>query len=197
MSFESGKSMAGSGALLLVIGAFVPLLSIGGSGASRLVIYTSPFLSIAGIILLFVGMKNLADYYHENNIFSNARYAVIFGIMGMVAVGFFLLALMFGVRLFGSEPPAFVDYNGFIASIGAIVSLIPVLIVALVFYILMAVYFRKSVQLACKQVWRSIIRNRRITITHRCSLEYNHNRPDSDIHRLDTAHSGTLLRRDT
>lgn len=141
--------MASVGALLLVIGALAPFLSISNFGASRLPIaralYTSvPVLSIGGIILLFVGMKNLAKYYDENSIFSNTRYAVIFGIIGMVAVGFFLLASLFGIRLFGSEPPAGVDYNGFIDSIGAIVSLIPVLIVALVFYILMAVYFRKA-----------------------------------------------------
>lgn len=150
MSFESGKNMASVGALLLVIGALAPFLSISDFGVSRLAIsqalYTSvPVLSIAGITLLFMGVKNLAKYYDEKSIFSNARYAVIFGIIGMVAVGFFLLFLLFRVRLIGGQPyDTSVGFNPVGYFIGLILSLSPLLIVALVFYILMAVYFRKA-----------------------------------------------------
>lgn len=56
MSFESNKSLCGIGALLVAIGSVVPLLSL------------------VGIILLLIGMKGLAEYYHDDAIFQNALY---------------------------------------------------------------------------------------------------------------------------
>ncbi len=111
MSLESGKSIGSIGALLLVIGSFVP------------------FLSIVGIILLLVGMKNLADYYHDNNIFQNALYGLIFYIIGAIAAGFSLVSLFFGGIAFG---------------IGGLVGFFLVLVVAFIFYILGAIYYRKA-----------------------------------------------------
>jgi uncharacterized membrane protein len=118
VSFESGKSIASIGALLLVVGSFVP------------------FLSIVGIILLLIGMKNLAEYYKENSIFQNALYAVIFGIIGIVAAGFVLLSLFFG--------GAFMGMSGAGGVLGLAVGVILVLVVVFIFYVLMAVYFRRA-----------------------------------------------------
>lgn len=115
MSFESGKSMAGIGALLLVIGSFVP------------------FLSIVGIILLLIGMKNLADFYKENSIFEDGLYALIFGIIGIVAASIAIISVIFGASIGMSG-----SFLGF--AVGAIIALI----VAFIFYILMAIYFRKA-----------------------------------------------------
>lgn len=116
LSLESGKSLAGIGALLLVIGSFVP------------------FLSIVGIILLLIGMRNLADFYKENRIFQDALWGLIFGIIGIVAAGFVLASFFFGGLLLGAG-------GGFL---GLAVGVIVGLIVAFIFYILMAVYFRRA-----------------------------------------------------
>ena len=106
MSFESGKNMTGIGALFLVIGTFVP------------------FLSLVGIILLLVGLKDLAKYYNDDTIFQNSLYAVIFGIIGIIAAGIALILL----------------FMGQFYSAGIIVPLV----VIFIFYILMALYFRKT-----------------------------------------------------
>jgi len=116
VTFESGKSMASIGALLLVIGSFVP------------------FLSVVGIILLLVGLKDLAQHYNDDSIFHNALYAVIFGIIGVVAAGVVLVSLFFG-GLFVTGSGSFLGLAA-----GAIIALV----VVFIFYILMAVYFRRA-----------------------------------------------------
>ena len=111
MFFESGKSMAGIGALFLVIGSFIP------------------FLSLVGIILLLIGLRDLAKYYGDNSIFQDSLYAVIFGIIGIVAAGVLLVSLFLG---------------GLGAFLGLAAGIIVALIVAFIFYILMALYFRRT-----------------------------------------------------
>jgi len=121
MSLESGKNLGGIGALLLVIGTFVP------------------FLSIVGIILLLVGIKNLADYYGSNDIFQDSLYACIFGIIGIASIGIVLISFLFGAASIGASSGT--------AFFGLAVAAIIALVVAFVFYVLMAVYFRKSFDL--------------------------------------------------
>ena len=96
---------------MLVIGSFVP------------------FLSLVGIILLLVGLRDLARHYNDNSIFQNALYAVIFGIIGIVAAGVLLVSL-------------FISGTG--AFLGLAAGIIGALIVAFIFYILMALYFRRT-----------------------------------------------------
>ncbi len=124
MSMEPGKSIAGIGALLLVIGTFIP------------------FLGIVGFILLMVGLNNLAGYYKDRSIFSNALYGIIFGIIGAVAAAFIIIAVVFGGSFLGFQysPGGEVAGNVF-ALIGGIII---ALVLAFIFYILMAVYLRKS-----------------------------------------------------
>jgi len=113
VSFESGKTMAGIGALFLVIGSFVP------------------FLGIVGIILLLVGLRDLAKFYGDNQIFDDSLYAVIFGIIGIVAAGVILVSAFFGGLFTGSIGVGLLGV--FIAAA-----------VAFIFYILMAIYFRRT-----------------------------------------------------
>jgi len=118
MSFESGKNLAGVGALLLVIGSFVP------------------FVSIIGIILFYIGLKNLGQHYNDPSIFKDALFALIFGIIGAIAVGLSLASLIFGVAIIPiTAGTGFLGFSA-LAVIG--------FVVAFVFYILMAIYFRKS-----------------------------------------------------
>jgi uncharacterized membrane protein len=103
--------MAGIGALLLVIGSFVP------------------FLSLVGIILLLLGLRDLAQHYNDNSIFQNSLYALIFGLIGIVAAGVVLVSFFL---------------SGFSGGSLGWTGLILVLFVAFIFYVLMAVYFRRT-----------------------------------------------------
>ena len=124
MSMEPGKSLAGIGTLLLVIGTFVP------------------FLGIVGLILMMIGLKYLADYYRDKGIFNNALYGILFGIVGIAAAAFIVIALFFGGNLlgitFGGEEAITGNIIGFFAGI------VVALVIAFIFYVLMALYLRKA-----------------------------------------------------
>jgi uncharacterized membrane protein len=126
MSFESGKTLGGIGALLMVIGSFVP------------------FLSLVGIILLLIGLKRLADYYKNNGIFQNALYGLIFGIVGIVAAALVILSLVFGFVI--------APIGGFAFFGGIIVALI----VAFIFYLLTAIFYKKSFDILAEQTGEKI-----------------------------------------
>jgi uncharacterized membrane protein len=120
MSIESGKNLAGIGSIFLVI----PV----------------PFLSIVGIIMVLIGMKNLSKAYNDESIWKNTLYAVIFGIIGIIASGLTLVSLFFG-GIFTSTALAEGDATGII---GLITGLILFLVVAFIFYLLEAIYIRKA-----------------------------------------------------
>ena len=120
MSLESGKNLAGIGSIFLVI----PV----------------PFLSIVGIILVLVGMKNLSTAYNDPSIWKNTLYAVIFGIIGIVASSLTLFSLFFG-GIFPSTTFGVADATGLA---GFFAGLIIFLVVAFIFYILEAIYIRRA-----------------------------------------------------
>jgi uncharacterized membrane protein len=118
MSVESGKNLGGIGSIFLVI----PV----------------PFLSIVGIILVLLGMNNLSKAYNDPSIWKNTLYAVIFGIIGIIAAGVTLVSLFFGgiftIAAFGAGT----GLAGFFAG------LIIFLVVAFIFYILEAIFIRRA-----------------------------------------------------
>jgi uncharacterized membrane protein len=120
MSLESGKNLAGIGSIFLVI----PV----------------PFLSIIGIIMVLVGMKNLSKAYNDESIWKNTLYAVIFGIIGIVASGVTLVSLFFG-GIFAGAAVGLEDATGLV---GLIAGLIIFLFVAFIFYLLEAIYIRRA-----------------------------------------------------
>jgi len=118
MSVESGKNLGGIGSIFLVI----PI----------------PFLSIVGIILVLVGMNNLSKAYNDPSIWKNTLYAVVFGIIGIIAAGLTLVSLFFGGIFTGGVFAAGTGLAGFFAG------LIIFLAVAFIFYILEAIYIRRA-----------------------------------------------------
>jgi uncharacterized membrane protein len=127
MSIEQGKSLASVGALLLVIGSFIP------------------FLGIVGFILLMIGLKNLSDYYKDRGIFNNALYGVLFGIIGVAAAAFILIAVFFGGMLFGFQYGPGEDITGITGNVVAFFGgILIAVVVAFIFYILMALYLKRS-----------------------------------------------------
>ncbi len=120
MSLESGKNLAGIGSIFLVI----PV----------------PFLSIVGIIMVLIGMRNLSRAYNDESIWKNTLYAVIFGIIGIVASGITLVSLFLG-GIFNNAALGAGDVAGIA---GVITGVIIFLVVAFIFYILEAIYIRRA-----------------------------------------------------
>ena len=147
MTLESRKNLSGVGALLIVIGSLgfmVPYAAI---------------LTLIGLILLLIGLKGLADYYHEGGIFNNTLYSIILEIVGVViAVAIIVVTAVaaltsLGINLsnvtdwatFGTELANrltnFADFGALWTLIGAIIA---ALIVLYVFVIIAAIFFRRS-----------------------------------------------------
>jgi uncharacterized membrane protein len=85
-------------------------------------------------------MKNLSQAYNDESIWKNTLYAVIFGIIGIIASGFSLLSLFFG----GIFAGAALGLGNATGIIGLIAGLIIFLVVAFIFYLLEAIYIRKA-----------------------------------------------------
>jgi len=117
-NFESSKSLAAIGALLLFL-SFVPVIGI------------------VGIVLLLVGMKGLSEYYHDESIYMYSLRGLIFGIIGVIAVSAFSFLTFFGGIFSAVE-------LGPAAIIGGIFGVLIVLVVAFTFYLLMAINFRRA-----------------------------------------------------
>jgi uncharacterized membrane protein len=120
MSLDSGKHLASIGSIFLVI----PV----------------PFLSIVGIIMVLIGMKNLSQAYNDESIWKNTLYAVIFGIIAIIASGLALPSLFFG-GIFSTAALGLGDASGFL---GFLAGMIIFLFVAFIFYLIEAIYIRRT-----------------------------------------------------
>ncbi len=150
MNFQTSKNFSGIGTILLLVSFFAtPFTSIFGSGA----------IGIVGLILMLVGIKGLADYYHDDRIFNNALYGSITGVVGVVVtaatafIGFLSAAADFFRKVFpgwngdwrslsGMTPDTssitLSDVAPFIAIIFAVI------LIAFVFALVTALLYRKS-----------------------------------------------------
>lgn len=118
-SFESGKRSAGIGSILLVLS---PIPIVGW------------ILGIVGAILLLGGIKELANYYQNQEIYQSALTGVVYYIIALIAFGVAAAALVIGAAsVFGL---------GF-----GIIALILGWLIAFVFYLLAAMQLRKSFDL--------------------------------------------------
>ena len=99
--FDSSKTLAGIGSILLMI----------------------PLAGIVGVILIYLSMKNFAEYYKDDSIRQNMLTGAIFWIIGIIMSG---IGILFGLTIIGI----------FIA--------IPLFIVAAIFELLMVIYVRRA-----------------------------------------------------
>jgi uncharacterized membrane protein len=97
-----------------------------------------PIVGLIGMILLLIGMKGLADYYKEPNIYRNALMGVIFGIIGIIAATLLLFVTIIG-GIFGG-----ITAGPGAAVLGGLVIFGLVLVVAFIFLVLAAMYFRRA-----------------------------------------------------
>ena len=112
---------------------------MGGIGSIFLVL-PIPFLSIVGIILVLVGMRTLSSAYNDESIWKNTLYAVIFGIIGIIASGLTLASLFFGGIFAGVE----LGFEAGLGAFGFIAGILVFLVVAFIFYLLEAIYIRRA-----------------------------------------------------
>jgi uncharacterized membrane protein len=116
---DSSKTLAAVGALLLFL-SFVPVIGI------------------VGIILLFIGLKGLSDYYKDPSIYGHAFKGLIFGIIGLIAASAF--SIIFSVSFFSIAP----NTGGILAAIGALALIIVTVVIAFIFLLLMAMNLRRA-----------------------------------------------------
>jgi uncharacterized membrane protein len=112
---ESNKNLAGIGSILLMF----------------------PVVSIVGIILLYIGIKGLSEYYKDESIYRNALRGVIYGIIALVAIAvavpLFVIGGMFSVFTLGP----------FGIGLG-LISLFLLAVIVFIFYVLAAMQLRKA-----------------------------------------------------
>lgn len=127
-SFEYGKTLAGEGAILLIL-SVVP--------------YVGWVLGIIGVILLMRGVKELSNYYQDNSIYENAFTGVKYYVVAIVAIAVAAAALAIGFSTFGF------NFNNFPNIVPAgftvgIALMLAGLIVAFIFYVLAAMHLRRA-----------------------------------------------------
>ena len=108
-----------------------------GIGTLLLVFMAVPIVGIIGILLLIIGLKGLSEYYKDNDIYQSAIWGVIYGIIGIIALS---------IGLFGSVISSMfssIAAGPGIAALFGLLVFILVLLTAFVFFLLMAMKFRK------------------------------------------------------
>jgi len=137
MDIESSKMIAGIGSLMIAIGFIVFI------GWPALVIL------LIGTILALMGIKGISDSYSEPGIFNNALWALLFVIIGIIA---FVVITVFSV---------FVGITGIAAGDLSniwtwLTGIIIGFVILFVFFILHAVYIRKSFSLLSNKTRESL-----------------------------------------
>jgi len=126
-SFEHSKTLAGVGAILLLLG-FVP--------------YAGWVLAMVGVVLLVIGMKELSKYYQDQNVYQNTLTGVKFYVVAVVAAAAAIVAVMIGV----ASATDF-TFKNFVPTVGfgvGVAALLAGLVVAFVFYILAASHLKRA-----------------------------------------------------
>jgi len=160
VTIDSSKVIGGIGALFLLLGS-LPYIGEFSFGV----------LSLIGVIMIFVALNGFANYYKDRKIFTNAIYALVIGIIGVVAIAAMALYFLFDTdiitnffkdifpswngswttisSLAGSKPnTASINMSHVVAFLGV---LFAVLVVAWVFAIVAAFYVRRSLKIVAEK----------------------------------------------
>ena len=127
-SFEYSKTLCGEGSILLLLG---------------LVPYVGWVLGIIGVILLLRGLKELANYYQDNEIYQNSLTGVKYYIIALVAAAVAITAILIGV----GTATGFKFSSHFTPTVGFGIGLVVFLgglVIAFIFYVLAALHLRKT-----------------------------------------------------
>ena len=131
----NAKTFGGIGAILLLIGGFIP--------------FAGPIISIVGLVLVFIAVKQISEITKDKDIFQNYLYHFIFSIISIVAI-LAIMIIAFGASggfswITSIEGFEFTDFDTFWNSFGTIISgAIIALVVGWIVFILAAIYLKKS-----------------------------------------------------
>jgi uncharacterized membrane protein len=131
----NAKFLGGIGAILLLIGGFIP--------------WAGPIVSIVGLVLIFIAVKTISDLTKDKDIFRNYLISFIFSILSIVAI-FVIMLMAFGAAggftwLSSLENVEITDFDSFWASFGSIIGgCILALFAAWILSIIGALYLKKS-----------------------------------------------------
>ena len=126
--------------------------NLGGIGSILILLvvipYAGPILSIVGFILTLIAVKYISDSVGDRSIFNNMIIAVILAIVGIVVGAVVVFASIFRYIGLGFLSGTFMSPN-FTATppadvIGFIVSILIGLILIWIFYLISAIFLRKS-----------------------------------------------------
>ena len=122
IDLESNKNLAGIGSILLIF----------------------PVVSIIGIILVYIGMKGLSDYYKEPGIYENALRGLIFGIIALVAIAASIPLMAVG-GIFNSFGFGLIGFGI------ALLTIFLALVIVFIFYVIAAMYFKRAFSLLAQR----------------------------------------------
>lgn len=128
VNFEYAKTLAGEGAILLLL---------------SLVPYIGWVLGIIGVVLLLRGMKELSNYYQDEKIYQDSLTGVKFYIVAIISAAVAIAAITIG---FGSAT-GFTFNANFVFTAGFGIGLaasVAGLVVAFVFYVLAASHLKRT-----------------------------------------------------
>ena len=127
-SFEYSKTLAGEGSILLIL-SIVP--------------YVGWVLGIIGVILFLKGVKELANYYQDKEIYQNSLTGVKFYIIALIAAAVAIAAVVIGV----GSATGYKFTSSFTPTVSfgvGLAAFFVALIVAFIFYVLAASHLRRT-----------------------------------------------------
>jgi uncharacterized membrane protein len=130
LNFENSKTMAGVGAVLLLL-SIIP--------------YAGWVLGIVGIILLIKSVREFSNYYQDQSIYQNSLTGIKYYIVALVAATVAVTAMVIGVL--SATAFTFTGLASFAFTTGLGVGLIALfagLVIAFIFYVLAASHLRKT-----------------------------------------------------
>jgi uncharacterized membrane protein len=128
VSLEYSKTLAGEGSILLLL---------------SLIPYAGWILGIIGVILLLRGMKELSNYYQDEEIYKSSLTGVKFYIIALVAAAVAIAAIVLGI----GSASGFTFKPGFAPTIGfgiGLAAFLGGLIIAFIFYVLATTQLRTT-----------------------------------------------------
>jgi len=129
------KIFGGIGALLLLIGGFIP--------------YAGPIVSIIGLVLVFIAVKSISELTKDNDIFRNYLIHFIMSIISIVAI-FLIMLIAFGAAggfswINELQSANITDFETFWEYFGSLIgACILALIIGWILSIIAAIYIRRS-----------------------------------------------------
>jgi uncharacterized membrane protein len=139
MTLESSKTLGGVGAILVVVG-FLGFFGYAYAG----------ILVLIGAILTLIALKGMSDHYKEAGIFNNALYGFITAIIGVVAfIAAMVVVIIMAISgLDWTDPAAIQQYFMDLSNVWNIIGTVIIAFVVLfVFFIIAAIFARKSLSM--------------------------------------------------